>query len=141
MRVPTRLLPVNKHPATLQPKPEQKETVPKMSFRDWKIVRVLAGIAMRIWAASGAALLSAFLIYVVYGGFFAFLLLLFAVSGKRGPPFFRTHQQVLTIDHLLLQAFCTTRRTTCCTIRSCRPTRASSYPFPPCTGCLTKRCT
>uniref|UniRef100_A0A182Q4R6 Serine aminopeptidase S33 domain-containing protein n=1 Tax=Anopheles farauti TaxID=69004 RepID=A0A182Q4R6_9DIPT len=52
-----------------------------MSFRDWKIVRVLAGIAMRIWAASGAALLSAFLIYVVYGGLFAFLLLLFAISG------------------------------------------------------------
>ncbi|XP_049288172.1 protein ABHD13 [Anopheles funestus] len=52
-----------------------------MSIRDWKIVRVLAGIAMRIWAASGAALLSAFLIYMVYGGFFAFLLLLFAVSG------------------------------------------------------------
>ncbi|XP_062545404.1 protein ABHD13 [Armigeres subalbatus] len=52
-----------------------------MPFRDWKIVRVVTGIAMRIWAASGAALLAAFVIYIIYGGFFAFLLLLFAVSG------------------------------------------------------------
>lgn len=53
-----------------------------MPFRDWKVVRIVTGIAMRIWAASGAALLAAFVIYIVYGGFVAFLLLLFAVSGK-----------------------------------------------------------
>lgn len=53
-----------------------------MPFRDWKIVRIVTGIAMRIWAASGAALLAAFVIYIVYGGFVAFLLLLFAVSGE-----------------------------------------------------------
>ena len=52
-----------------------------MSIRDWKLVRVLAGIAMRIWAASGAALLACFLLYCFYGGLFAFMLLMIAASG------------------------------------------------------------
>lgn len=52
-----------------------------MSIRDWRIVRVVTGIAVRIWAASGAALLASFLLYCFYGGLFAFLLLLLAASG------------------------------------------------------------
>lgn len=53
-----------------------------MSFRDWTIVRILAGIATRIWAASGAALIACFVLYCFYGGVLAFLLLMVSVSGK-----------------------------------------------------------
>lgn len=52
-----------------------------MTIRDWRIVRIITGIAVRIWAASGAALLASFLLYCFYGGLFAFLLLLLAASG------------------------------------------------------------
>ena len=37
----------------------------------------------RFWAFSGAALLSLILFYWLYGGFFAFSLVLFGVSGKQ----------------------------------------------------------
>lgn len=53
-----------------------------MSLRDWTIVRILAGIATKIWAASFAALLACFILYCFYGGFIAFSLLIAAVAGK-----------------------------------------------------------
>lgn len=54
----------------------------EMALRDWTIVRILAGIAMKIWAASFAALLACFILYCFYGGFMALTLLIAAVSGK-----------------------------------------------------------
>ncbi|XP_037051518.1 protein ABHD13 [Bradysia coprophila] len=52
-----------------------------MALRDWIIVRILAGIATKIWAASFAALLACFILYCFYGGLIAFSLLIAAVSG------------------------------------------------------------
>lgn len=52
-----------------------------MAIRDWRIVTVLASIALKIWAASGAALLISFILYCFYGGLFAFVMLLVAASG------------------------------------------------------------
>lgn len=56
-----------------------------MAFRDWTVIRILAGIATRIWAASGAALIACFVLYCFYGGFFAFSLLMVSVSCKYFP--------------------------------------------------------
>lgn len=53
-----------------------------MAVRDWTIVRILAGIATKIWAASFAALLACFILYCFYGGLMALSLLIAAVSGK-----------------------------------------------------------
>lgn len=53
-----------------------------MTLRDWTIVKILAGIATRIWAASFAALLACFILYCFYGGLMALLLLLAAVCGR-----------------------------------------------------------
>lgn len=52
-----------------------------MPIREWTIVRILAGLATRIWAASGAALLCCFILYCFYGGLLAFMLLMLAISG------------------------------------------------------------
>lgn len=53
-----------------------------MALRDWTIVRILTGIATKIWAASFAALLACFILYCFYGGLMAFSLLIAAVSGN-----------------------------------------------------------
>jgi abhydrolase domain-containing protein 13 len=53
-----------------------------MSFRDWKIVRILAGVALKLWAASFGALLVCLLLWCFYGGFLAFSLLMLAISGN-----------------------------------------------------------
>lgn len=52
-----------------------------MTYKEWKIYKILAGIAMKIWAASATAFLISFLLYCFYGGFLAFLIALFAISG------------------------------------------------------------
>lgn len=52
-----------------------------MSLRG-TIVKHLAGVAMRIWAASGAILVVCFILYYVYGGLIAFALLMLSVSCK-----------------------------------------------------------
>jgi abhydrolase domain-containing protein 13 len=53
-----------------------------MSWRDWKVVRILAGVALKLWAASFGALLVCLLLWCFYGGIFAFVLLLVAISGE-----------------------------------------------------------
>lgn len=53
-----------------------------MSIREFTVVKILAGIATKIWAASGAALLACFILYCFYGGLFAFSLLMIAVLGN-----------------------------------------------------------
>lgn len=53
-----------------------------MAIRDWSAVKVLGSVATKIWAAAGAVLLTLFILYCFFGGLFAFILLLFAVSGK-----------------------------------------------------------
>lgn len=53
-----------------------------MPVRDWTIVKILAGIATKIWAASFGALLACFILYCFYGGFIALSLLVAAVSGN-----------------------------------------------------------
>lgn len=67
-----------------------------MAFREWRIVKVVGNIAMRIWAASGAVLLIFVMIYCFYGGMFAFTLLLFATSGDIKKKI-NSHEQNLTI--------------------------------------------
>lgn len=52
-----------------------------MALRDWTVVKILAGIATKIWAASFAALLACFILYCFYGGLMALSLLIAAVSG------------------------------------------------------------
>lgn len=47
-----------------------------------KVFQIIAGILMRCWALAGAAVLSCLLLYWVYGGLLAFLLLCFAMTGK-----------------------------------------------------------
>lgn len=46
-----------------------------------RIFQFIAGILMRCWALAGAAVLSCLLLYWVYGGLLAFLLLCFAMTG------------------------------------------------------------
>lgn len=53
-----------------------------MPLRDWTIVKILGGIATKIWAASFAALLACFILYCFYGGLMALSLLVAAVSGR-----------------------------------------------------------
>lgn len=44
--------------------------------------QIIVWILMRCWALAGAAVLSCFLLYWVYGGLLAFLLLCFATTGE-----------------------------------------------------------
>lgn len=53
-----------------------------MAIREFTVVKILAGIATKIWAASMAALLACFILYCFYGGAFAFSLLMVALSGN-----------------------------------------------------------
>ncbi|KAJ6649552.1 Protein ABHD13 [Pseudolycoriella hygida] len=52
-----------------------------MQLRDWTIVRILASVATKIWAASFAALLACFIVYCFYGFFMAFSFSLAAIAG------------------------------------------------------------
>lgn len=47
-----------------------------------RIFSVLLAMVMRVWAYSGLVLFLCFLLYYLYGGIFAFLLLIFAATGK-----------------------------------------------------------
>lgn len=42
-----------------------------MSTSDWKIIKIIAGVATKIWAASGAVLLICFILYCFYGAVIA----------------------------------------------------------------------
>lgn len=53
-----------------------------MSIRDLMVVRIIVGIAAKIWAASGAALLTCFMVYCFYGTFTALGLLTATILGK-----------------------------------------------------------
>lgn len=53
-----------------------------MSIQDWRIVRIVGGIALKIWAASGAAVIIFFILYYFFGGLLALSMLIFAVSGE-----------------------------------------------------------
>ncbi|XP_055387433.1 protein ABHD13 [Condylostylus longicornis] len=50
-----------------------------MLGEDWKITKVLSGIAKRLWAGAGAAILITFVFYCFYGALIAFSLFGFAV--------------------------------------------------------------
>lgn len=45
-----------------------------MSFKDLLVVRIIAGVPVKIWTGSGAALLTCFIVYCFYGSFTAFSL-------------------------------------------------------------------
>lgn len=45
-------------------------------------IKLLGGIAIKCWAFSGAYVLVCFILYWLYGGIFAFILLCFATTGK-----------------------------------------------------------
>lgn len=48
-----------------------------------KILNGIASIMLRIWAYSSLILFVCFILYCLYGGIYAFLLLVFAATGKR----------------------------------------------------------
>lgn len=64
-----------------------------MSIRDWIVIRTLTGIATKIWAASGAALLACFILYCFYGGLLAFILLVITVTGNNFNFFYTIHNK------------------------------------------------
>lgn len=53
-----------------------------MRLQDLKIVRILVGVLKKLWAISSATALACLILYWFYGGLLAFLLLLFAITGK-----------------------------------------------------------
>lgn len=53
-----------------------------MSIKDLMVVRIIIGIAAKIWAASGAALLTCFMVYCFYGTFTALGLLAATILGE-----------------------------------------------------------
>lgn len=53
-----------------------------IDLNDWRIVKVVQGIALKIWAASGAAVIIFFILYYFFGGLLAIAMLIFAVSGE-----------------------------------------------------------
>lgn len=52
-----------------------------MSIKDLMVVRIIIGIAAKIWAASGAALLTCLMVYCFYGTFTAMGLLAATILG------------------------------------------------------------
>lgn len=46
----------------------------RMAFKDLLLVRIITGVPAKIYAASGAALLTCFIVYCFYGSFTAFAL-------------------------------------------------------------------
>lgn len=53
-----------------------------MAIADWRIVKVISSIALRIWAASGAAVIIFLILYFFFGGLLAIAMLIFAVTGE-----------------------------------------------------------
>jgi hypothetical protein len=51
-------------------------------MRDLNLVKLLTGIALRIWATTGGLLLASLLLYCFYGGTVGFLVFLIAISGN-----------------------------------------------------------
>lgn len=47
-----------------------------------RITAILFKMVLKVWAYSGLVLVFCFLLYYMYGGLFAILLLFFAVTGK-----------------------------------------------------------
>lgn len=47
-----------------------------------RITAILFKMVLKVWAYSGLVLVFCFLLYYMYGGIFAILLLFFAVTGK-----------------------------------------------------------
>lgn len=94
------------------------------------VLRFLGKVAMGCWAWSGTMLLGCVLLYWVYGGFFALLLLCIALAG--------THSTINTwtaddlIRPLPLQESSTTPRTSYCTTQSSPPTLECLFPSRPC---------
>lgn len=50
-----------------------------------RITAILFRMVLKVWAYSGLVLVFCFLLYYMYGGIFAILLLFFAVTGKSNP--------------------------------------------------------
>lgn len=46
----------------------------KMSLKDLLVIRIIAGVPVKIWTGGGAALLTCFIVYCFYGSFTAFSL-------------------------------------------------------------------
>lgn len=65
-----------------------------MAFREWTIVKVISGIATKIWAASGAAVIIFFMLYYFFGGLLAVAMLIFAVSGEITLKFIQHSNQI-----------------------------------------------
>lgn len=53
-----------------------------MPVRDLMVVQILAGIAAKIWAASGAAIITCVVVFFFYGTFTALGLLTITIFGK-----------------------------------------------------------
>lgn len=104
----------------------------KMPIRDWTIVRILAGIATKIWAASFAALLACFILYCFYGGLMALSLLIAAIAGTK---IIRRNIQTIS-PHLFIRLFSQEFSIKCkiiyCTIRNSHHTREFSFRYHQC---------
>lgn len=89
---------------------------------------ILLRMILRVWAYSGLVVIVCILLYYLYGGLFAVLLLFVAVSGGFFVLFL-----VLCLNRAL-QVYYIKFKTVYCTLRSCRAILAYTFPYLQCLG-------
>lgn len=63
-----------------------------------RIVGILWKMAIKIWAYTGLVTVSCFLVYYLYGGIFAFAILLFSALGKMSSRFLHAQASYVYIS-------------------------------------------
>lgn len=95
-------------------------------------MRLLGNIALKCWAFSSVYLLICFLLYWLYGGILAFILLCFATAGSYCLSFFSRNQYLyLPCLCFFPQEFSIIGKTSFSIIQSCQPIPESMFLPPP----------
>lgn len=107
----------------------------KMSLRDLVIVRIVSGIAAKIWIAGLAAILVCFIVYFFYGTMTAFGLLALAILCKSSHFQPSVTDRWLMTENSLSQVCCTRHKIVYYIIRKYRHNHGYSCRCHRCTVC------